>query len=54
MAIFVGGVSALAPGRTSTTASVAFRALLAVTLACLLTACAAGTFFTDGSILFSN
>jgi len=54
MAIFVGGVSALAPGRTSTIASVAFRALLAATLACLLTACVAGTFFTDSSILFSN
>jgi len=54
MAIFVGGVSALVPGRTSTIASVAFRALLAATLACLLTACVAGTFFTEGSILFSN
>jgi CNT family concentrative nucleoside transporter len=51
MAIFVGGVSALAPGRTRDIAAVAFRALIAATLACLLTACVAGTFFTKGSIL---
>lgn len=51
MAIFVGGVSALAPGRTRTLSRVCFRALLAATLACLLTACVAGTFFNSGSIL---
>jgi len=51
MAIFVGGVSALVPDKTRTIASVAFRALLAATLACLLTACVAGTFFVDNSIL---
>ncbi|NQV03891.1 MAG: hypothetical protein HQ532_00170 [Candidatus Omnitrophica bacterium] len=43
------------PGKeTSTIAEVAFRALLAATLACLLTACVAGTFFTDGSILLGK
>ena len=51
MAIFVGGVSALAPSRTKDIAQVGFRALIAATLACLLTACIAGTFFMEGSIL---
>ncbi|MFH1505141.1 MAG: nucleoside transporter C-terminal domain-containing protein [Candidatus Omnitrophota bacterium] len=51
MAIFTGGISALAPSRTCTIAKVAFRALVAATLACLLTACVAGTFFRDSSIL---
>jgi len=54
MAIFVGGISALAPERTRNIAAVAFRALLAATLACLLTACVAGTFFTKGSILLGT
>lgn len=54
MAIFVGGVSALAPNRTQTIAEVAVRALVAATLACLLTACVAGTFFTKGSILLGG
>jgi len=54
MAIFVGGISALAPNKTHTTVKVSFRALLAATLACLMTACVAGTFFTKGSILFGG
>lgn len=54
MAIFVGGVSALAPKRTSDIASVGVRALWAATLACLLTACVAGTFFTNRSILLGG
>ncbi len=56
MAIFVGGISALAPDRTRNIAAVALRALLAATLACLLTACVAGTFYTEGkaSILFGG
>ena len=52
MAIFVGGITALAPERTAAVSSVAFKALIAATLACLLTACIAGTFFTKTSILF--
>lgn len=48
MAIFVGGVSALAPQKTSVIASVGFRALIAATLACFMTACIAGTFYTSG------
>jgi CNT family concentrative nucleoside transporter len=51
MAIFVGGVSALAPNKTRTLTQAAFPALLAATLACLLTACIAGAFITKGSIL---
>lgn len=54
MAIFVGGVCALAPGRTRTITEVALRALLAATLASLLTACVAGTFFTKASVLLGS
>lgn len=52
MAIFVGGTAALAPNKKHALAEIAFRALIAATLACLLTACIAGTFYTEGSILF--
>ncbi|MBD3263819.1 MAG: nucleoside transporter, partial [Candidatus Omnitrophica bacterium] len=54
MSIFVGGISALAPKRTSVLARVAFRALVAATLACLLTACVAGIFFCENSVLLGN
>ena len=54
MAIFVGGVCALAPDKVRSTSQVALRALVAATLACLMTACVAGTFFTKGSILLGN
>jgi concentrative nucleoside transporter, CNT family len=47
MAIFAGGLSALAPGKTGIIAKVAFRALIAATLAGLMTACVAGTFFSQ-------
>ncbi len=51
MAIFVGGISALVRQRTKDLAAVALRALIAATLACLMTACVAGTFATEQSIL---
>ena len=54
MAIFVGSVCALAPQCTKTIGPVAVRALVAATLACLMTACVAGTFFTEGSILLGG
>lgn len=55
MAIFVGGLCALAPERTRDMGRVAVRALAAATLACLMTACVAGTFFDDsGSILLGE
>ena len=53
VAIFVGGIAALAPGQTQTLAKVAFRALAAATLACLMTAAVAGTFYGYGSLLFA-
>jgi CNT family concentrative nucleoside transporter len=54
MAIFVGGICALAPEKTQNIGGPAIRALIAATLACLLTACVAGTFFTEGSILLGG
>jgi CNT family concentrative nucleoside transporter len=49
LAIFVGGTAALAPNRAGDISRVGFRALIAATLACLMTAAVAGTFFTEGS-----
>ena len=54
VAIFVGGTASLAPSRTRDLAGVGFRALLAATLACLMTACVAGTFFTGQSVLMGR
>lgn len=54
MAIFVGGITALAPKRTAAIAGVAIKALIAATFACLLTACVAGTFYTNTSLLLGN
>jgi CNT family concentrative nucleoside transporter len=51
MAIFVGGIAALVPNRTADLSAVGPRALLAATLACLMTAAVAGTFFNGDSIL---
>ena len=54
LAIFVGGVGALAPQRLKDLSRVGFRALLAATLACLMTGAVAGAFFTSGSILLGK
>jgi CNT family concentrative nucleoside transporter len=51
LAIFVGGVGALAPSRLKDITKVGFQALLAATLGCLMTGAVAGTFFSHGSIL---
>lgn len=51
LAIFVGGISALAPGRAGDLARIGFRALLAATLACLMTGAVAGLFFTGSQSL---
>ncbi|MFN0121202.1 MAG: NupC/NupG family nucleoside CNT transporter [Blastocatellia bacterium] len=48
IAIFVGGTAAIAPSRRDDLAKIGFRALLAATLATLMTGCVAGI-FTDGS-----
>jgi len=52
LAIFVGGTTALVPERTKDLSVVGLRALIAATLACLMTAAVAGTFFYEGSLIF--
>ena len=54
MAIFVGGISALAPQRTSDIAKLGIKALIAATIACMVTACIAGIFYTPEFSLFSG
>jgi concentrative nucleoside transporter, CNT family len=54
LAIFVGGTAALVPQRTKDVSAVGVRALIAATLACLMTAAVAGTFFSEGSILLGK
>jgi CNT family concentrative nucleoside transporter len=54
LAIFVGGVSALIPHRRPELSVLGPRALLAATLACLMTAAVAGTFFNESSILLGQ
>ena len=45
LGIFVGGFAAIAPERTADLGHVAFRALIAATLACMMTGAVAGIFF---------
>ncbi len=54
LAIFVGGTGALAPSRLKDLSRIGWRALLAATLACLMTGAVAGTFTTGGSFLFGR
>ncbi|MFC1692133.1 NupC/NupG family nucleoside CNT transporter [Candidatus Latescibacterota bacterium] len=54
LAIFMGGISAIAPKTTTTLSRIGFRALIAASLACLMTACIAGTFYMEKSILFGG
>jgi CNT family concentrative nucleoside transporter len=54
LAIFVGGTSALVPTRVRDLSRIGFRALLAATLACLMTGAVAGTFYTGSSVLFGR
>ncbi len=54
MSIFIGGISVLVPEKREILSRIGLKALLAATLACLLTACIAGTFFTKGSILLGG
>ena len=54
MAVFVGGYGALVPGRMRELSEVGLRALVAATLACLMTACVAGLFYADQSLLFGK
>ena len=54
LAIFIGGVGVLAPERLNDFSRVGFLALLAATLACLMTGVVAETFFTQSSILLGK
>ena len=51
VAIFVGGTAALAPSRRDDLASLGVRALVAATLATLMTGCVAGIFSTGQEVL---
>lgn len=51
MAIFVGGIAALAPEKTKELSRVALRALLAATLACMMTGSVAGIFYSGETLL---
>lgn len=53
LAIFVGGIGALAPSRLKDLSRLGFRALLAAILACLMTGAVAGVFFQERSIIFA-
>ena len=54
LAIFIGGIGALAPSRYKDLSRLGFRALLAATLVGLMTAAVAGTFFSGTSILLGK
>ncbi|MCX8159495.1 MAG: nucleoside transporter [Candidatus Saccharicenans sp.] len=54
LAIFVGGIGALAPGRLKDLSRLGLKALLAATLACLITGAVAGVFYTGSSVLFGR
>jgi CNT family concentrative nucleoside transporter len=54
VAIFVGGMAALVPSRRDELASLGWRALLAATLATLMTACVAGMFTTGEGVLLGG
>lgn len=54
LAIFVGGIGALVPEKYKALSQVAFKALLAATLACLMTGAVAGLFYSQGSILIGK
>jgi CNT family concentrative nucleoside transporter len=54
MAIFVGGISALVPERRKDLAAVGPRALLAATLACLMTGAVAGAFYQGGLTILQS
>lgn len=54
LAIFVGGIGALAPSRYKDLSRLGLRALLAATLVGLMTGAVAGTFFTGSSILLGK
>jgi CNT family concentrative nucleoside transporter len=54
LAVFIGGIGALAPKRIKDLSRLGLRALLAATLACLMTGAVAGVFYTSSSILLNR
>jgi CNT family concentrative nucleoside transporter len=54
LAIFVGGTGALAPSRIKDLSRLGFKALIAATLACLITGAVAGVFATTSTILLNR
>jgi CNT family concentrative nucleoside transporter len=54
VAIFVGGTAALAPSRRDDLAGLGLRALLAATLATLMTGCVAGIFSSGQGVLLAH
>jgi concentrative nucleoside transporter, CNT family len=54
VAVFVGGMAALTPSRRDQLANLGWRALLAATLATLMTGCVAGIFTTGEGVLLGN
>lgn len=54
LAMFIGGISALVPEKTKVLAQIGLRALIAATLACMITGCVAGVFLTDSVLLFGK
>ena len=54
LAIFIGGTGALAPSRLKDLSKIGLRALFAATLATLMTAAVAGTFYTGGTVLLGR
>jgi CNT family concentrative nucleoside transporter len=54
LAIFIGGITALAPERARDLAKLGFRSLIAATLACLMTGAVAGVFFTGKGTILLN
>ncbi|MDI6786306.1 MAG: nucleoside transporter C-terminal domain-containing protein [bacterium] len=51
LAIFVGGYAVIIPSRGKDLAKLGFKALLAATLACLMTGAVAGVFFSGGETI---
>jgi CNT family concentrative nucleoside transporter len=54
MAIFIGGISALVPAKAGIIAKIGIKCLIAATIACLMTACIAGIFYKESTILFGG
>jgi len=54
LAIFVGGITSLVPERRRDIAQVSWRALLAATLACLMTGAVAGVFYRSGAVVLQT